>query len=84
MGLAREYQAPVDLLLTDAVMPGMSGPELAKNLLELHPEPRWLFMSGYTESSIVRDGVLAQGVCLISEPFSRAALPQKVRELLPG
>ena len=84
MALAREHHAPVDLLLTDVVMPGMSGPELAKNLQDLCPETRSLFMSGYTDSSIVRDGVLEQGVCLISKPFSRAALLQKVQELLPS
>jgi len=63
-------------------MPGMSGPELSKNIRNLHPEARSLFMSGYTEHGIVDHGVLHEGISLLNKPFTHSTLIQKVRELL--
>ena len=75
---------PVDLLLTDVVMPGMSGRELALELARRKMAFRTLYMSGYTDDAIVRHGVLEPGIALINKPFSVELLEQKVREVLDG
>ena len=80
--LAREHGERIDLLLTDVVMPGMSGRELANRLTPIHPETRVLFTSGYTDNAIVHHGVLDEGVSFIGKPYSHSALARKVREVL--
>lgn len=72
----------IDLLLTDVVMPGMSGNEMSKHLLGTHPDLPVLFMSGYTDDAIVQHGVLEPGINFIQKPFSPDALALKVREVL--
>jgi two-component system cell cycle sensor histidine kinase/response regulator CckA len=74
----------VDLLLTDMVMPGMSGPELAASLLERHPTLKVLYMSGYTEYAVLNQGVLERIQSFIWKPFSNTALVKRVREVLDG
>lgn len=83
---ARVHQATIDLLLTDVVLPGMSGLALAAELFHQHPESKVLYMSGYTHDAIVRHGVLDAGTWFIQKPFTADALARKVRELLdsPG
>lgn len=76
------FQQRIDLLLTDVVMPRQSGSELARALLEIRPEMRVLYMSGYTEDAILSHGVLEAGVNFISKPFSPDALSLRVREVL--
>jgi CheY-like chemotaxis protein len=82
IALAREHGERIDLLLTDVVMPGMSGRELANRLTRIHPETRVLFTSGYTDNAIVHHGVLDEGVSFIGKPYSPSALAKKVREVL--
>ncbi|HVH50085.1 MAG TPA: ATP-binding protein [Candidatus Bathyarchaeia archaeon] len=80
--LVEASQTPIDLLLTDVVMPGMGGKQLAKRLLELRPALRVLYMSGYTDDVINNRGVLSENAPLLPKPFTRAVLLRKVREAL--
>jgi PAS domain S-box-containing protein len=80
--LAREHRGPIHLLLTDVVMPGMNGRELSERLKALHPNLKFMFMSGYTANVIARQGILEQGVHFIQKPFSMADLAVKIREAL--
>ncbi|MEZ5419303.1 MAG: PAS domain S-box protein [Vicinamibacterales bacterium] len=72
----------VDLVLTDVMMPGIGGPELAARIRASDPQARILFTSGYAENAVAHHGVLAEGVQFIAKPYSLQALTQKVRETL--
>ncbi|MGD0417395.1 MAG: ATP-binding protein [Terriglobales bacterium] len=76
------YKGTIDLLLTDVIMPGMNGRELATHVVKLLPEVRVLYMSGYTENAVGLDGTLDAGINLLQKPFSLPALKDRVRELL--
>lgn len=78
----REESLEIDLLLTDVVMPEMSGKELGKIALEVRPELPVLYMSGYTDNAIVQHGVLDEGIHFIGKPFSPVELTRKVRAVL--
>jgi two-component system cell cycle sensor histidine kinase/response regulator CckA len=80
--LARQHDGPIHLLLTDVVMPGNSGPELAARLVASRPETAVLYMSGYTDDATVRHGLLDRGLNYIQKPFTPSALAQKVRQVL--
>ena len=80
--MCEQHKGPIHLMLTDVVMPGMNGRELAKRLESSHPETKVLYMSGYTDHAIVAHGVLVQGVHYIQKPFTVEALAKKVREVL--
>ncbi|MBI3948314.1 MAG: response regulator [Armatimonadetes bacterium] len=82
LGLARERTAPIHLLVTDVVMPGMNGRELAERLVSLRPETKVLFMSGYAEQAVVGHGVLQAGAAFLQKPFGPVVLMWKVREVL--
>lgn len=72
----------IHLLLTDVVMPQVSGREVAENLGRLHPELKVLYMSGYTDDAVVRHGILREGQAFLQKPFTPAMLAHKVREVL--
>jgi CheY-like chemotaxis protein len=80
--LAKRYSGRIHLLLTDVVMPGMSGRALALQLEPLRPGMRTIYMSGYTDEAITRHGVLEPGLVYVQKPFSPEALVRKVREVL--
>jgi PAS domain S-box-containing protein len=80
--LSDRHPGPIHLLLTDVVMPEMSGPELRQRLKRLRPRTRVLYMSGYTDEALGRHGVLEPRTFLLQKPFSIDALGQKVREVL--
>ncbi len=80
--IAEYYTSPIHLLLTDVVMPKTSGKGLAKRLSTLHHETRVLYMSGYTDDAIVRQGILEDGASFLQKPFAIYALVRKVRQVL--
>jgi two-component system cell cycle sensor histidine kinase/response regulator CckA len=81
---SEEHTGTIDLLLSDVVMPQMSGPALAKRLAGVRPGMKVLCMSGYTDDSIVRHGVLDANIAYLQKPITPEALTTKVREVLDG
>ncbi|HEY3123262.1 MAG TPA: PAS domain S-box protein [Thermoanaerobaculia bacterium] len=82
LAVAREFKGPIQLMVTDVVMPGMSGLQLAERLAPTRPDMRVLFMSGYTNDAIGHQGVLDPGTAFLQKPFTPNALARKVREVL--
>jgi CheY-like chemotaxis protein len=80
--MARSYEGSIDLLATDVIMPGISGPGLAVEFLKQRPKTKVLYISGYTGEFAVHQGVLRTGAALLSKPFSRNTLLNKVRDVL--
>ena len=80
--IAHDFQGPIHLLLTDVIMPGMGGEQLAAQLSQFLPEMKVLYMSGYPNDGIVRSGILASGVALLEKPFTREILARNVRQVL--
>jgi CheY-like chemotaxis protein len=80
--LSAKHSSEIQLLLTDVVMPGMSGRELARRITARSPKLRVLYMSGYTDNVIATGGVLEPGVSFLQKPFTPRALTVKVREVL--
>jgi two-component system cell cycle sensor histidine kinase/response regulator CckA len=76
------YSGTIDLLVTDVVMPKMSGADLARKMVEQHKDLKVLYMSGYTDESIVHHGVLEPGIAFISKPFNPKALLERVNHIL--
>jgi CheY-like chemotaxis protein len=82
VAVAKSHMGVIHLLISDVIMPGESGLQLARRLLETRPGLRVLFISGYSDEAIVRHGVLDPGTAFLQKPFTPAALGRKVRELL--
>ena len=82
--IAESHNGPIHMMITDVVMPGISGRELAKRLMQVRPETKVLYLSGYTEDAIVHQGVLETGTAFLQKPFTLQTLSRKVREVLRG
>jgi PAS domain S-box-containing protein len=80
--IAHRHEGPIDLLVTDVVMPGMNGPKLASELTRLRPGLRVLYISGYAENAVAHHGVLDAGIEYLAKPFSPTELAHKVREVI--
>lgn len=80
--VAEGHHGPIHLLLTDVVMPGMNGRELAVEIGTSRPQTRVLFSSGFTDNAIVREGVLKSGLWFIEKPFTLESMATKVRQVL--
>jgi PAS domain S-box-containing protein len=77
-----DENASIDILLTDVVMPGLSGPELTKELTARRPGLKVIYMSGYTDEAIVQHGVLLPGIAFLHKPFTSTVLSRKIRDVL--
>jgi two-component system, cell cycle sensor histidine kinase and response regulator CckA len=80
--LVSQYDGQIDLMVTDVVMPRMSGNELVGHARPLRPDMRVLYVSGYSEEAIARHGQLTEGVELLSKPFTPGVLTAKIRQIL--
>jgi signal transduction histidine kinase/ActR/RegA family two-component response regulator len=84
LAVAERHAGRIDLLLTDVVMPGINGRVLAERLARRRPDTRVLFMTGYTDDTVVQHGVLDGAFTLLPKPFTRTALLEVVRRILDG
>ena len=82
LAIAAKHHGPIDILITDVVMPGMSGQELSRRLCTSDPALKVLYLSGYTEDSIIHEGALEPGTAFLQKPFTLQSLSRKVREVL--
>jgi len=84
LDLVDKHTGAIHVLLTDVVMPGMNGRELAERIVKDHPGVRILYMSGYMDDAVMRHGIVESGVAFLQKPFTPLALARKVREVLDG
>jgi two-component system cell cycle sensor histidine kinase/response regulator CckA len=84
LALSAEFESTIDLVISDAVMPGMGGGEVVRRLREQRPGLKALFMSGYTDDEVIRRGIISSATSFIQKPFSLTAFARAVRETLDG
>ena len=84
VGIAGEFRQKIDILLTDVIMPGLNGRELADRLQAERPEMKALFMSGYTDEAIARFKILKEGELFIQKPLTPSILTKAIRTALDG
>jgi hypothetical protein len=84
IAVSKSHQGPIDLLITDVVMPGTSGVDLAERLIAVRPKLKVLFTSGYTDNAMVRHGIIGDDAKFLAKPFDPRSLARKVREVLDG
>jgi CheY-like chemotaxis protein len=82
--ICEQYEASIELMVTDVVMPRMSGRDLAERLAPMCPQMKVLFMSGYTDDAVVRHGVLTTGLPFLQKPLTASNLARMVRQVLDG
>ena len=84
LSMIEHHMQPIQLMITDVVMPGMSGPKLAERLVTIIPDMKVLYMSGYTDDVVLRHGILDAGMPFINKPFATEDLAIKIRQVLDG
>ncbi|MEO8139330.1 MAG: response regulator [Gemmatimonadota bacterium] len=84
LAICERHRGPIDLLVTDMIMPGMTGRDLALRVILLRPEIKVLYVSGYTDRAIVHQGLLEPGFSFLEKPFAPDSLARKVRKVLDG
>jgi DNA-binding response OmpR family regulator len=82
--VAKGFESPIDLLLTDVILPGISGRSIADELLLSRPSMKVIYMSGYTDEFIAEHGIIDPRIVLLEKPFRMSALLLNIRELLDG
>jgi len=82
LDIAREFDGNIDLVLSDVVMPGMSGADFVSRLKQVRPDIKVLYISGYTDSAIIHNGTLDSNIAFLQKPFSIEGLARKIREVL--
>jgi two-component system, cell cycle sensor histidine kinase and response regulator CckA len=81
LAILEDFRGPIDLLLTDVVMPNMNGQDLAERLGSLHPEAKVLYMSGYTDSAVIHHDVMGATASFVQKPFMPKALLERIRDV---
>jgi CheY-like chemotaxis protein len=80
--IAQRQRGRIHLLITDVIMPRMGGREVAQRVRALHPETQTLFLSGYTDDAVARNGILETDVAFLHKPFTPDVLARRVRDVL--
>jgi FixJ family two-component response regulator len=80
--MAQAHEGAMHVMLTDVILPGTSGREIARQLVAARPQLRVLYMSGYTDDVIVQHGVLEPGLAFLQKPFTADTLARRIREVL--
>ena len=80
--ICEKHEEPIQMMVTDVILPEMNGRELAKKITSLYPEIKVVYISGYTDDVIVHHGVLGEGINFLQKPFTVRDLTRKVREVL--